>query len=57
MFLATGLRQGPTAREASEHGMVCRAMPLAEVEAMVRDGTLQDASPGSPRPAAHRGML
>ncbi len=42
VFLATGLRQGPMAREPSEHGMVCRTMPLAEVERMVRDGTLQD---------------
>ena len=43
VFLATGLRPGPVAREASEHGMVCRTMTLAEVEAMVRAGTLQDA--------------
>lgn len=43
VFLATGLRQGPAAREASELGMTCRAMPLSEVEAMVRDGSMQDA--------------
>ena len=43
VFLATGLHAGPPAREASEQGMVHRAMPLAVVEAMVRDGTLQDA--------------
>lgn len=43
LFLATGLHQGPTQHEASEHGMVCRAIPLAELEAMIRDGTLQDA--------------
>ena len=43
IFLATGLRPGPPAREASELGMVQRAVPLAELEAMIRDGTLQDA--------------
>ena len=43
VFLATGLRQGPAAREASEQGMVQRAMELAEIEAMIRAGTLQDA--------------
>ncbi len=43
VFLATGLRQGPLAREASEQGMVCRAMPLTAVEAMIRTGALQDA--------------
>ena len=43
VFLATGLRQGPLAREASEQGMICRAVPLREVEAMVRAGALQDA--------------
>ena len=43
VFLATGLREGPTAREPSEQGMVHRAMPLAELEGMIRDGTMQDA--------------
>ena len=43
VFLATGLRSGPTAREASEAGMIQRTMPLSEVEAMIQDGTLQDA--------------
>ncbi|EFH12880.1 NUDIX domain-containing protein [Pseudoroseomonas cervicalis] len=43
VFLATGLTQGPTSREASEQDMLCRALPLAEVEAMARDGVLQDA--------------
>ena len=43
IYLATGLRQGPAAREPSEQGMIQRAIPLAEVEAMIRDGTLQDA--------------
>ncbi|MFZ6761495.1 NUDIX domain-containing protein [Pseudoroseomonas sp. WGS1072] len=43
VFLATGLRQGEAAREASEQDMICRAIPLAEVEAMIRDGRLMDA--------------
>ena len=42
VFLATGLTAGPTARELSEQGMVHRAMPLAELEAMIAAGTLQD---------------
>jgi 8-oxo-dGTP pyrophosphatase MutT (NUDIX family) len=43
IFLATDLREGPPAREVSEQGMIHRALTLADVEAMVRDGTLQDA--------------
>ena len=42
VFLATGLRQGPLARETSEQGMTCRAIPIGDVEAMVRSGALQD---------------
>ncbi|WP_158742495.1 NUDIX hydrolase [Acidisphaera sp. L21] len=42
LFLATGLTQGPLARETSEQGMACRAFPLAEIEEMVRTGGLQD---------------
>jgi ADP-ribose pyrophosphatase len=42
VFLATGLQQGPAAREVSEQGMICRAIPLAEVVAMTENGTLQD---------------
>jgi ADP-ribose pyrophosphatase len=44
VFLATGLRQGVLARESSEHGMTCRAIPLPELEAMIRKGDLQDAT-------------
>ncbi len=40
VFLATGLRQGPAQREASELGMVAKAVPVREVEAMIRDGRL-----------------
>ena len=43
VFLATGLTQGRHDREASERDLTCRAFPLAEVEAMVRDGVLRDA--------------
>ncbi|MCQ4159815.1 NUDIX hydrolase [Roseomonas sp. GC11] len=43
VFLATGLEQHAHAREATEQDMVCRSFTLAEVEAMARNGTLQDA--------------
>jgi ADP-ribose pyrophosphatase len=43
VFLATGLTQGATRREASEQDLVCRSFALAEVEEMVRDGTIKDA--------------
>ena len=43
VFLATGLQQGPADREASELGMVAKAVPVLEVEAMIRDGRLMDA--------------
>lgn len=43
VFLATGLTQGETAREATEADMLCRAMPLVQVEGMMRDGGVVDA--------------
>ncbi|MDR3534173.1 MAG: NUDIX hydrolase [Rhodopila sp.] len=43
IFLATGLTQGATEREASEQDMICRSFTLADFEAMIRDGTLRDA--------------
>ena len=43
VFLATELTQGDTAREASEQDLICRSFTLAEVEEMVRDGTIKDA--------------
>jgi 8-oxo-dGTP pyrophosphatase MutT (NUDIX family) len=43
IFLATGLTQGPSDREASEQDMICRSFPLTEVEAMIRDGTLRES--------------
>ncbi len=43
IYLATGLREGPTAHEPSEQGMVHRAMDVAELDGMIRNGTLQDS--------------
>ncbi|MEJ1976127.1 MAG: NUDIX hydrolase [Acetobacteraceae bacterium] len=43
IFLATGLHQAEHAREVTEQGMICRAFPLAEIEAMIQNGVLQDA--------------
>ena len=43
VFLATELTRGETAREATEQDLVCREFPLAEVEAMLRDGVIRDA--------------
>jgi ADP-ribose pyrophosphatase len=43
VFLATELTQGSTAREVSEQDLICRSFPLAEVEAMIRDGIMRDA--------------
>ena len=40
VFLATGLSQRPEAREATEQDMTSRQIPLAEVEAMIRDGRI-----------------
>ncbi len=42
VFLATELTQGETAHEPTELGMVAYAFTLAEVETMVRDGTMLD---------------
>jgi ADP-ribose pyrophosphatase len=42
VFLATELTQGPAEREMTEQDMICREVPLAAFEAMVRDGTMQD---------------
>ena len=42
VYLATGLQQGPLAREASEQGMTCRSFPLAELEELIRTGVMQD---------------
>ena len=38
IFLATGLTSIGTAREATEHDMITRTVPLIELEAMIGDG-------------------
>jgi 8-oxo-dGTP pyrophosphatase MutT (NUDIX family) len=43
IFLATDLIQGDHERETTEQDMICRSFALAEIEAMVRDGTLREA--------------
>jgi hypothetical protein len=43
IFLATALTQGAVEREVSEQDMICRSFSLAAFEAMVRDGTVQEA--------------
>jgi ADP-ribose pyrophosphatase len=44
VFLARGLTQGETAREASEQDMISRSFPLEEVLRMIADGTIKDAT-------------
>ncbi len=44
VFLATGLRQGAAAPEPTEQDMITGAFDLAEVETMIRDGVIRDAS-------------
>lgn len=44
VFLATELVQGDAALEPSEQDLISRAFPLAEVERMIRDGGIQDAT-------------
>lgn len=44
VFLATGLSPGPPRLEQEEQGLISRAFALAEVERMIRDGTIRDAT-------------
>jgi ADP-ribose pyrophosphatase len=44
IYLAGALRQGETRREASEQDMVSRRFSLSEVESMIRDGVIKDAT-------------
>jgi ADP-ribose pyrophosphatase len=44
IYLARGLEQGDAQRETSEQDMICRKFSLAEVEAMIRDGAIKDAT-------------
>ncbi|MGL4686505.1 MAG: NUDIX domain-containing protein [Commensalibacter sp.] len=40
VFLATGLTQHETHREATEQNMTCHTIPLAEMEVMIQDGRI-----------------
>jgi ADP-ribose pyrophosphatase len=43
-MLATGLRPSPASRDAEERDRVSGAFAAAEVERMVRDGEIKDAT-------------
>lgn len=44
IYLAEGLEAGAVDREREEQDMISRAFPIAEVNAMVLDGTIKDAA-------------
>lgn len=44
VFLATGLSQKETDRDAEEHDLLVRSVTIEEFERMMRDGTIADAS-------------
>jgi ADP-ribose pyrophosphatase len=44
VFLATGLTRGAADREHEEQDMVSREFPVAEVERMIREGEIKDAT-------------
>jgi ADP-ribose pyrophosphatase len=44
VFLATGLRRGAADREHEEQDLVTRDFPIAEVERMIREGEIKDAT-------------
>jgi ADP-ribose diphosphatase len=44
IFLATGLRHGDADREHEEQDLVTRDFALSEVERMIRDGEIKDAT-------------
>jgi 8-oxo-dGTP pyrophosphatase MutT (NUDIX family) len=44
VYLATGLRHGDASLDREEQDLVSRAFPLAEVEQMIRDGDIKDAT-------------
>jgi 8-oxo-dGTP pyrophosphatase MutT (NUDIX family) len=44
VYLATDLTPGPARPEPEEQDMVAAAVPLAEFDAMIRDGRIQDAT-------------
>jgi ADP-ribose pyrophosphatase len=44
VWFATGLRHGEARLDPEEVGLVTRAFPVAEVEAMILDGTIRDGT-------------
>jgi ADP-ribose pyrophosphatase len=44
VYLATGLSQRETDRDAEEHDLEVHCVPVDEFERMIRDGTIADAS-------------
>jgi ADP-ribose pyrophosphatase len=44
IFLATGLRRGEANREQEEQDLVTQGFPMSEVERMIRDGEIKDAT-------------
>ena len=44
VFLASGLTQAGTDRDAEEHDLVVRSFAIADFELMMREGTIADAS-------------
>ena len=44
VFLATGLTRGQAEREREEQDLVTRDFPFTEVERMIRDGEIKDAT-------------
>lgn len=44
VYLATGLRAGASALDPEEQGLIARAFPLAEVDRMIGDGVIADAT-------------
>ena len=44
IFLATDLTQGPTELEPEEEGLICQPFAIAEVERMILDGEIRDAT-------------
>jgi ADP-ribose pyrophosphatase len=44
VYLARGLEQGSAKPEPSEQDMICRRFALSDVESMIRDGTIKDAT-------------
>jgi ADP-ribose pyrophosphatase len=44
VYLATGLRRGDADRDHEKQDLVTREFPLLEVERMIRDGEIKDAT-------------